>query len=504
MLFRKKNLILSLVLSFLIGAAFIIVSQLPFALSGEVIAKIELMPLIFLTLSVALLIYTLSLYAYKPGEPYLAAFLFLQLLVLLRILLMDFLHPALSDEATSVIGSAITWAIILMTLKISQTLADLALPSRMETLLHWPFLIGAGVLLFLAGLLLPWFATLRNLLVVLLAICILSDGCSLGRKGLFFALAGSSLVLGLYLSIIVNRYLPAKNDLFTLVRRTSYIDIPFLFGTMVSVNARFATAFHEKEWLSAHLERLVEERTHEIENLQEERHSMITNIFHDLRTPLFVIGNALDVLGLNPDALPDMLPLMKERSTFARNLTEDLFLLIKLRDGKVILGQQRVDLSGILSSLIRSLPEGSARPDLTVKAQIAPDLFVWGDPLRLQQIFQNLLVNAVHYTPEGGEIEVTAVTVPVREPDVLPLSDLSSATSLCQVRIKDSGPGIRESDRAHLFERYFHSDEQHKHDSSGLGLSIAHELVLLHQGRISFESEEGHGTTFLVELGAVE
>jgi len=225
---------------------------------------------------------------------------------------------------------------------------------------------------------------------------------------------------------------------------------------------------------------------------------MILNITHDLRTPLFVIKNCLGVVEENPQALPEMLPILQQRSEFVSSLTEDLFLLVKLEEGKLMLNQQREDLSQLLEELSRMSFIQAEEKKIRLTQDLLPEVYVWGDRVRLQQIFQNLITNAFHYTPSGGEI---SVRMELLAKDVVILEEgEADFPGYVRVTVRDSGKGISPADAEHIFDRYFHTKAENKHDSSGLGLSIAKELTLLHHGTIDFTSEEGEGTEFCVTL----
>ena len=117
-------------------------------------------------------------------------------------------------------------------------------------------------------------------------------------------------------------------------------------------------------------------------------------------------------------------------------------------------------------------------------AQFDAALPVWGDAVRLQQILQNLVTNAIHYTPSGGTITVHSW----------------EAEGSALVCVQDTGCGIAPEDQAAVFDRYFHTTANTKHDSTGLGLTIAQELARLHHGEILLESEVGKGSCFTLKL----
>lgn len=165
-------------------------------------------------------------------------------------------------------------------------------------------------------------------------------------------------------------------------------------------------------------------------------------------------------------------------------LTEDLFLAAKLEQKQVMLNEDRVSLGEVMAAVCDSCREEAEKKGVVLQAPPAPELPVWGDQIRLQQILQNLLTNAIHYTPAGGSITVS--------------SRVEAGAALVSVR--DTGCGIAPEDQAAVFDRYFHTTTSSKHDSTGLGLTIAQELAHLHHGEILLESEVGKGSCFTLKL----
>ena len=165
-------------------------------------------------------------------------------------------------------------------------------------------------------------------------------------------------------------------------------------------------------------------------------------------------------------------------------LTEDLFLAAKLEQKQVMLNEDRVSLGEVIAAVCDSCREEAEKKGVVLQAPLASELPVWGDQIRLQQILQNLLTNAIHYTPAGGSITVN--------------SRVEAGAALVSVR--DTGCGIAPEDQAAVFDRYFHTTTSSKHDSTGLGLTIAQELAHLHHGEILLESEVGKGSCFTLKL----
>ena len=261
-------------------------------------------------------------------------------------------------------------------------------------------------------------------------------------------------------------------------------DIPFTLGCMTFVCRRFALQFDRTEQLARELDQRVADRTRALTEETEARKSMMLNIFHDLRSPLFAVSSGLDTLEAAPEALPALLPALQQRMRFLRRLTEDLFLAAKLEQKQVLLNEDRVSLSEAAQAVCENCRSEAENKGVALCAQFDAELPVWGDAVRLQQILQNLVTNAIHYTPSGGTITVHSL----------------EAEGSALVCVQDTGCGIAPEDQAAVFDRYFHTTANTKHDSTGLGLTIAQELARLHHGEILLESEVGKGSCFTLKL----
>jgi len=189
-----------------------------------------------------------------------------------------------------------------------------------------------------------------------------------------------------------------------------------------------------------------------------------------------------------PEALPALLPALQQRVAFVRSLTEDLFLAAKLEQKQVLLNEDRVALNEATAAVCAACQSEAAQKGVTLRAETDCFLPVWGDNVRLQQVVQNLVTNAIHYTPAGGVVTVTCA----RE------------GGTARVTVQDTGCGIAPEDQAAVFDRYFHTTANTKHDSTGLGLTIAQELAHLHHGEITLQSEVGKGSRFTLKLPILE
>ncbi len=237
--------------------------------------------------------------------------------------------------------------------------------------------------------------------------------------------------------------------------------------------------------------RAAERRAREAaERANRARDDFFATLSHELRTPLMAILGWTALLKrspLNPDDA-NAIDLIDRNARIQRRLIDDL-----LDMARVVTGRMRIELQPIpsVSALIRIVIE-SAQPiaaakSLSVHASLDCDAGpVEGDPDRLQQVLWNLLSNAIRFTPGGGRIDV----------------DCRRRRDGVEIRVADSGCGIRAESVPHLFERYWQGRfAARPGEGLGLGLAIAQRIVSLHSGTISAASEgEGCGATFVVRL----
>lgn len=308
-----------------------------------------------------------------------------------------------------------------------------------------------------------------------------------GERPAWYLLAGYILTFGLRLTVVLPSFrfwFYRESFPFYMVRCARLYDIPFTLGCLVFVSRRYALQFDRTEQLAQELEARVAQRTQALQNETDARKSMMLNIFHDLRSPLFVIGSGLDTLAAAPDALPTLLPVLQERVGFVRRLTEDLFLAAKLEQKQVLLNEDRARLEALTAVVCSACQAEAAHKGVELRTDTGTPLPVWGDAVRLEQILQNLVTNAIHYTPSGGRVTVVC----------------AAENGQACVKVTDTGCGIAPEDQPAVFDRYFHTTADTKHDSTGLGLTIAQELAHLHRGEILLQSEPGEGSCFTLCL----
>jgi signal transduction histidine kinase len=214
---------------------------------------------------------------------------------------------------------------------------------------------------------------------------------------------------------------------------------------------------------------------------------MVADIAHELRTPLSIMQLEIEGMadGLQSPAVAAQH--LREQIGALTGLVEDLRLLSLADAGGLALQSETIDLAALLATVLASWRSHAQSRGLTLQLHPSiPDVQIPGDQSRLAQVFNNLISNAIQYTPTGGAITLNATI---------------RATEVC-CTVTDTGPGISADALPYLFERFYRADPSRNRATggSGLGLSIAKRLVELHSGRIWVESVVGQGTTFFVAL----
>ncbi|MEP0930461.1 ATP-binding protein [Leptolyngbya sp. PL-A2] len=238
-----------------------------------------------------------------------------------------------------------------------------------------------------------------------------------------------------------------------------------------------------------------------------ERANQIKNEFlavlsHELRSPLNPILGWTQLLRsgkLNPARQINALDTIERNAKLQAQLIEDLLDISRIMQGKLSLTATPVGLSSIIHAAIETVSLAAVAKNIQITLDLDPDVApVSGDAARLQQMVWNLLTNAVKFTDHGGQ-----VTVQLRQ--VAAESSLGKA--MAQIRVIDTGKGISPQFLPHVFE-YFRQEDgstTRKFGGLGLGLAIVRQIVELHGGRVTVESDgEQQGATFIVQLPALQ
>lgn len=232
----------------------------------------------------------------------------------------------------------------------------------------------------------------------------------------------------------------------------------------------------------------------EISEHLEEHREFIANAAHELRSPLAALQSSIDVTLGQTRSVAEYEALLGTLSEQCESLTTTVNQLLLLAENashrSALQERQTVDLSDLARRCIEMFSGVAEAREITLRAEIAADVVLHAEPNGLRQVINNLLDNALKFTPPGGCIVVSLVAL--------------TAERLAVLSVADSGAGIPLADQERVFERFYQVDRSHQRQTgrhgSGLGLSICRAIVDNHDGQISVQSEVDHGTTFEVRL----
>jgi signal transduction histidine kinase len=235
----------------------------------------------------------------------------------------------------------------------------------------------------------------------------------------------------------------------------------------------------------------------------ESRRQMTADIAHDLRTPLTVLSGYIEAL--RDDVLPpsrERFDTMYSEAQHLQRLVDDLRTLSLADAGELPLNRQPTPPHELLERIAATYRHPAGQAGVALRLQPNGELPQCDvDPERMVQVLGNLVSNALRYTPQGGQIVLSARLR--RAPDTRPLGRPSPSRAV-QLIVQDSGQGIAPDVLPHIFDRFYRGDaaRQQQEGESGLGLAIARSIVEAHGGTIGVESVLGKGTTFTIGLPA--
>jgi PAS domain S-box-containing protein len=224
--------------------------------------------------------------------------------------------------------------------------------------------------------------------------------------------------------------------------------------------------------------------------LEAAKSDFIATLSHELRTPMTAVLGAAktllrDDIALGPERRHELLEMIGAQGTRLTQITEEVLLANRLDRGDLRIDSERVDLSQLVSDAVETMSH-DAPESISLSAASNGAAEAIGDRDRIEQVLVNLIDNAVKYSPDGGEVVVSAVP---------------SAASV-RVEVADQGMGIPPSELEAVFEKFYRGDPQHRAvpGGTGLGLYICRELVQRMGGTIGVRSRPGEGSTFWFQL----
>lgn len=228
-----------------------------------------------------------------------------------------------------------------------------------------------------------------------------------------------------------------------------------------------------------------------LKQLEEVRREFVSNVSHELRTPLAIfqghLENLLDTPDLPPAELAAVLEVLQRHSTRLNLLVEDLLILARLESRSDALKLEPIAAADFLRRMASDWKLRSKEKKITISVEVAPELTTFfADRFRMEQVFNNLIDNAVKYSERGDRVSLVA----------------RKTTEQIELSVEDNGPGVASSDLPHIFERFYRVDKARSRGQggTGLGLSIVKHIVQSHGGAVGAESTYGKGTRIILRL----
>ena len=244
---------------------------------------------------------------------------------------------------------------------------------------------------------------------------------------------------------------------------------------------------------------LLERESHaraEAEEASRLKEEFLATVSHELRTPLnAVVGWSRLLRGgqLDPSGADHAIEIIERNALMQKQIVEDLLDVSRIVTGKLRINTQPVDLLLVIHAAIDAVRPAAEAKEIEIRMHFdSPDVMVKADVERLQQVFWNLLANAVKFTPARGTVDVY----------------VSQVDGLAEIRIEDSGPGVPADFLPRIFERFSQADgsSTRKHGGLGLGLAIVRHLIELHGGTVSARNRDanGGGAVLIVRMPAMD
>lgn len=225
-----------------------------------------------------------------------------------------------------------------------------------------------------------------------------------------------------------------------------------------------------------------------IEQLEEMRQEFVSNVSHEIQSPLASIqgfSQTLQAKNLTEDEQKHYLSIIEDESRRLSQLSKQLLTLASLDKEEMNVEKSTFDVAAQMKQVVFMTEWSWREKELAIDMDL-PSILLHADQKLLHQVWTNLLTNSIKYTGNGGSISVR----------------MTKHAKECHIEIQDTGIGIAATDLPHIFDRFYKADKSRnrKEGSSGLGLAITKKIIDLHDGKIHVESQLGKGTVFHVYL----
>jgi heavy metal sensor kinase len=231
-----------------------------------------------------------------------------------------------------------------------------------------------------------------------------------------------------------------------------------------------------------------------------------TDASHELKTPLTILKGEVEVALRKERGHQEYEQILKsnlEEINRMSQIVEDLLLLSKADSGEIRLSKEDMNLTEILNEVVAQVNILAQSKNLRIEtSNHHEEIHIFGDPLRIRELFLNLIENGIKYTEEGGSIHIHLTKDVFLQKGATAGGPKGEQAKCARIIVSDTGMGISKEDQERIFDRFFRVDKARSREQggSGLGLSICKWIVEAHSGEIKVESELGKGSSFIVTL----
>lgn len=229
-----------------------------------------------------------------------------------------------------------------------------------------------------------------------------------------------------------------------------------------------------------------------LKSMENLRRELVGNVSHDLRTPLAVIHGYIETLMIKQDRLSEAekekyLKIIMESTDKLRRLVNELFELSKLESRQVVPKKEPFFIQELINDICQKFQLLASEKGVSLVTTVQKsNTLVLADVALIERVLQNLIDNALKFTPEGGRIQVA----------------VDDSDEYVEIKVSDSGPGIPKDQIPFIFDRYHIGDKRISldHNNTGLGLAIVKKILEIHNATIQLNSQLNYGTTFSFQL----
>lgn len=230
--------------------------------------------------------------------------------------------------------------------------------------------------------------------------------------------------------------------------------------------------------------------TNKLAQIENTREEFVSNVSHELKTPLSAIKVLTESM-LNEKDIPldiyrEFLSDINSEIDRMTNIVNDLLTLVKLDKKRFPLNISDTNLNNMLENIIKRLTPLADKKNIELEFTCNKNIILQADEMKLSLAISNLIDNGIKYTPSGGKVKI----------------NIDSDENFAYITVQDNGIGINENEQEKIFERFYRIDKTRDRETggTGLGLSITNSTIIMHNGNIKLTSDEGLGTTFVITI----